>query len=98
MLLTDAVQLVVGIRWSACAVQHAGQPARGARGVVAPRLAVVDRLSSSHRYSFFLFLWPRRGRNPATVWGDVTVPHVRVNQTVREPKSSPASACAQTAG
>ena len=32
MLLTDAVQLVVGIRWSACAVQHAGQPARGARG------------------------------------------------------------------
>ena len=69
MLLTDAVQLVVGIRWSACAVQHAGQPARGARGVVAPRLAVVDRLI----VSFFLFLWPRRGRNPATVWGETSL-------------------------
>ena len=67
-------------------------PPRRVRGVVAPRLAVVDRLV----VSFFLFLWPRRGRNPATVWGDVTVPHVRVSQTVLEPKSSAASACAQT--
>ena len=90
----DAVRLVLGIRRSARAVQHVGPagPPGGARRGLTTRLAVVDRLI----VSFFLFLWPRRGRNPATVWGDVTVPHVRVNQTVLEPKSSAASACAQT--
>ena len=34
--------------------------------MVATWLAVVGRPI----VSFFLFLWPRRGRNPATVWGD----------------------------
>ena len=44
-MLMDAVQLVVGIRWSARAAQHAGPAAPpGVRGVVATWLAVVDRL------------------------------------------------------